>query len=1086
MNALVKAGLISLVVFAAIIAVFFLVPRGPRGPAPDDDRVAEVDARPQAPAEPKAGPEVRGTAIQAPVPRDAVKLTIEVQEKGRKRRLQGSRAMVLKAGDGDRPGDRVWESGKDGSGRWDVDLSPAAYQVRVQCPRYKGEMRLVTLIKDSPQTIVFELERGSSISGRVLAQGGGPIGGARVLALEELVAPGADLEETLINLIRIQEITGVFAAESVSAEDGTYSLDGLEYKTYTVRAIAAGYSPNEVVEIPAPRAEVDIVLPKGGSIGGSVADASNGSAVSDATVKAYAEVESQDVFRVIIAKARPPVDSARSDASGRFEFQTLGPGLYNFSIEAPGYQRGEQLKVRVAPGDRNALAFRLKPGLTLRGVVTGPSGEPVHGAKVRASVTGAGAAPRKDMVNIKFEDDSVITDEQGEYLIDTLEEGTYMVLCYHADYQTARRNDVHVRQGMDPLDLKLSHGGRLKGTVTDAASGKPLAGAKLSAADVADFHKDAVTGEDGSYLLAGLTASRAVSVNVTASGYARLRKEVKVEDNREVEESFALEPTGVVAGRVVTSGGDPIPNARVMAKKAQESGVEQTLASDVTDKDGRYSLTGIEAGENNVIRVKKSEFLEGASDVFSLKASESVDLPPIVLQLGGSLAGRVVGADGNGIGGAMVTVAFEGQTEIQQHGNPQCATNARGEFLIQGLRSGLVELVVKATHYLEKRVASVEVREGEIHRDIAIQLEQGGAVQGTVLDSKGQPVANAEVVGRDYAQGAKELRTQSGTDVRFTLEGIVSNDVIELEVSHDSFVGYSNPKVRVGTSDLQVVLKELGILVGRVVTADGKPVEAFTVQAQSLSTKDPRKQPKPQTFSPADGAFEYRGVPGGVYSVQVRAPQYSATTLADTNVPEGERVDLGDIVLNVGGIVTGTVVDSVSKAPVEGARVQIMQGSSRFLKADPTAGAGAANPVQTTGKDGTFSFSSMKGGAVTLRVTHPDYVARKVDDVNPDVAEKSQDLVIEMDQGGEITGIVLDADGKPRAGISVYLISSDTSANQTTQTDKDGTYRFQGVSSGTFTVKAHKFGTAGGGPEQAESTVEMSPGATLDVQLQLE
>jgi hypothetical protein len=246
-------------------------------------------------------------------------------------------------------------------------------------------------------------------------------------------------------------------------------------------------------------------------------------------------------------------------------------------------------------------------------------------------------------------------------------------------------------------------------------------------------------------------------------------------------------------------------------------------------------------------------------------------------------------------------------------------------------------------------------------------------------------------------------------------------------VAHDSYAGYSDPKVRVGSSDLKVVLKEHGSLHGIVTTSDGKPVESFAIQASNPATKDPRKQPKPQNFTAADGSFEYHGVPGGIYG-DPRAQYFRGDR--GRGVEEGESVDLRMVVLQVGGRVNGQVIDSVSKRPIEGAS-SITQGSSRFASrtdASTASGGPAASPIQTTGADGSFNFVGLKGGALSLRISHDGFVTRKVDDVNPDVAEKSQDLVVELDQGGEITGTVFDSEGKPRAGMSVYLIGPEATS----------------------------------------------------------
>ena len=210
--------------------------------------------------------------------------------------------------------------------------------------------------------------------------------------------------------------------------------------------------------------------------------------------------------------------------------------------------------------------------------------------------------------------------------------------------------------------------------------------------------------------------------------------------------------------------------------------------------------------------------------------------------------------------------------------------------------------------------------------------------------------------------------------------------------------------------------------------------------------------------------------------------------IAGVRVGEGEAVDLGQVELPVGGVVFGQVLDASTSRPIPGARVQIVQGSNRFLRADTVTGGSAANqsPLQTTDSDGRFKFTGLKSGTLSLKVSQSGYVSRNVDGVNPDLAEKSQDLLVELESGGEITGVVLDKSGKPRGGMAVYLISGDAQANQTMQTDKEGKFHFSGVPSGTFTVKAHKFGPGGTQNEQSEVNVDMSVGGSQDVILQLE
>jgi uncharacterized GH25 family protein len=1087
MNSLVKAALLSVAVFVVIIvSVIFLSQMREEGPlqSQDEDPVARVATQ-----EASTPALVRDAEPLKPIPpQDAVKLTVEVLGKARGRRLQGSRLVISHLTEGDRAGERIRDLGsRDSSGLFEVDLAPGVYNVRVSCRRYKGESRSLALLEGTPQTLVFKLGRGNSISGRVVSSSGGAIAGARVLALKELASADADLEEMLIGMIEIQDMTGEFAAEDVSAEDGTYQLEGLEFKSYAVRAVATGYAPNEVDGVPAPRAEVNVVLTPGGSVSGVVQDAS-GLGVEGAIVSAFQELDSQNVFKIIISKARPPVDSATSDSAGRFQFDTLGPGIYNFRIAAKGYQTSEEVKKRVADG--TTLSFSVQAGLVLRGFVSGPDGEPVPGAKVRASQVGAAAAQkRREQVSLQFDRDALETDAQGEFVLDTLAEGAYMLLCWQTDgdYATLRRNDVHVRPGMDPLHLQLDRGGRIRGKVLDEATGDPIAGARISANDVADLRKEAVSGEHGSFVLRGLaTAGRSVMVSVNAPDYGRGKRQIKVQRNQDQEEIFELTPTGVVLGRVVNSVGDAIPGARVMAKQTQEaSGVEQTLATDVSDRDGKFSLSGIDAGENRWIRVKKSQYLDGHSETFTLDPSQSTEVGDITLELGATLKGTVLGADGKGVRDCQVIIALEGQTDLQYGGNPSNHTNANGDFVIGGLNSGMVDVVVKASHFLEKRVNGIKMIEGQQFILDPIHLEQGSSVNGRVVNTRGEPVSNAEVVARDYSQGAKEIRTATTADGTFSVENVLAEDFIEIAVTHTNFGDYSNDKVSVAGPELEVVLKEYGRLRGIVVDPDGQPVMSFAVHPQKAEGSGGRRKGlKPQTFSPPDGAFEYMGVPNGDYTIAIRAPAYAAVSIPVT-IGEGQVFDLGEIELQTGGIVSGTVIDSVDGAPLRGASVQVVQGSSKFLK-DAGSTAGGGDPLQKTDADGNFAFARLKSGPLTLRVSQPGYVTKKEEKVNPDSGADARNLIIELDQSGEIRGLVVDSDNKAMVSMSVFLMGAKAGGNQRTQTDRQGKFRFSGVGAGGYTLKAHQFGKGNAAAVQAEKSVEMDPGQRMDVRLQLE
>ena len=311
-------------------------------------------------------------------------------------------------------------------------------------------------------------------------------------------------------------------------------------------------------------------------------------------------------------------------------------------------------------------------------------------------------------------------------------------------------------------------------------------------------------------------------------------------------------------------------------------------------------------------------------------------------------------------------------------------------------------------------------------------------------------------------------------------------------MTHDSYASFSQERAPVNGTEIEVVLRELGKLTGTVLDSEGRTVQSFSVLAQGATeSKDPRKRLKAETFNTKDGKFEYRGVPGGVYSVSIRAPAYASETVPDVQVAEGEVVDLGDIVLEAGGTITGKVIDGGTQRGLEGARVQVVQGASRFVKNDPSSIVGGGspattNPIQTTGPDGSFTFSGLKSGNLSLRISHEGFVTQKINDVNPNDATRARNLTVSLDRGGAITGTVVDKSGQARTGMPVYLIGASADSNQTMKSDAEGRFHFDSVPPGAFTVKAHNFGGAGRKAEVGEVRLEMTSGGTLEVVIEVE
>lgn len=1084
MNSTTKAALVSAVFFTVIIAGFVVFwdvdePEPPRvEDGPEVVREEELEA--------DSGRTTLPT-ITSVVQRDAVEITVEVVDVGSQRPLTRSRLGVSQLAEGQQRGSGyVWDSSQSNSrsGRFEFQLAPGSYELHAQCAGFSGERVEITVVRGQPQNLVVELDKGTSISGRVLDRSGRGVSGARVLALKDISAPDADLEEMLIQLIDLEKMTSeeALVAETVSAEDGSYQLDGLQSSAlhgtfYTVRAVATEYTPAEQSEVPAPRREVDLTLSPGGVVSGVVVD-QNGGGVADAIVEAYIEPTTKSMFQIIQQKSRPPMDVATTGGNGSFRFETLGDGVFNFVVQAPGHQATTRMKEKVY--GETEFRFELMTGLDMSGVVLGPDDEPVVGARIRHQKIGGSASARPEIAVISFDDNSVSSDERGAFTFDTLGDGEYNLIVYHPDYQTLRRKGVRPETG--EISLRMAFGGRIRGVVT-SADGVPVMGARLVASDVADFSKETVTDQDGSYVLSGLqTGRRHVSLTVNADGFARARRDVTGLGAQELEEDFELDPTGRLVGRVVDSNGEAVEGARVEVKRSdQNQSVDYTMARGQTDSSGRFEVSDVESSEELWIRVKHRGYLATATEFFSMEVGAGLELPDIVLQLGGTIAGRVEGPNGEPVSGCEVTVRYQGQTDNTMATNPSHNTRSDGRFVLRGLEAGSVDLVAKPVDFVEATLPGINVVEGQVNDDVVIRLERGSSVGGRIVDDKGEPVPGATITARDFTQGASEVTSVSHVDGRFTVNKILSEATVEIEVTHPDFSDHIAESIDVGRSDVEIVLTRLGKIYGRVKMEDGTAVGAFTLQPQpEKGTARDRRRLRSKTFNFDDGRFEYTGVPPGTYTIQINAPDFGTATVTGVIVEAGSEIHLRDIVLSSGGSVGGRVIDTDTGEPVFGARISVVQGMTRFVK-DESAGR-IPRSTKVTDSNGGFSIDGLKSGSLTLRIHHVEYLQMEVS-VDPGDAG-AEDLEIAIERGATIHGEVLNADGEPRPNMNVFLRGgAGDSDNKQARTSKNGKFRFNNVRAGSYEVRAHTFVQTDAEFEAVE--VDVEPGQTVPVRIQM-
>jgi hypothetical protein len=396
-----------------------------------------------------------------------------------------------------------------------------------------------------------------------------------------------------------------------------------------------------------------------------------------------------------------------------------------------------------------------------------------------------------------------------------------------------------------------------------------------------------------------------------------------------------------------------------------------------------------------------------------LAAGQQLGGVDIAMFRGGVIPGRVTDDFGEPVTRAMVFASrvMPGSTSVQRMGvNAQ--TDDQGRFRLFGLEPGDYVIAAETrnfgppvegetegfavTYYPsatnEREAARVRVSGSTDATDVEIQLIRTRTfrITGTVMNSKGQVVANANVmlmrpsVGGGFSSGGMNR----GADGKFIIRDVIPGEY-RLVVRPN---GPSSPSDEANAKGLRpeyatvplnvvsdiddlVVVTQPGVsIVGRVVVAEGTPatLPRIRVQAQPGDRSSFMMGPPPNTTSGADGQFTLNDVygpllirgypqgdgPGTMPGYTLKAVMLGGTDITDTPVefkPEHSR-HLEIVLTSRASTLEGTVTDE-NGAPAEDVMVLL-------IPEDKTSWRSGSARLRMTGlqKEGRFSATRLLAG----------------------------------------------------------------------------------------------------------------------------
>ncbi|MBL8766799.1 MAG: carboxypeptidase regulatory-like domain-containing protein [Planctomycetes bacterium] len=724
-------------------------------------------------------------------------------------------------------------------------------------------------------------------SGRIIGRDGKPLAGVEVHAVRRV-----SLKETTKFGVEFDaKRGGRFARSAVSDELGRFTIievvpsddymvvaetkDGLMGQRWGVEALE-----KLVFEVG------DIALRAGARVRGTVRTEAGGT-VANARITVGWSWDAHDVV---------------SDAKGAFDAGIVYPGQQQIQLDAKGYALKDAVQREFVEGDDvDDLELVVIPSAMISGRVYDESGRGIANASIWASKQ----QTEEDGWNGVWIGGSTVTAADGTFEFGSMSPGKYQLNVDAPGYMSAYKE---IDAGGPPLEFPMTRANWIEGLVVDAQSGAPVKPESIRLHWIPPWERDNPNAEleqfwgnddqvdlfdDGRFKY-GLEASGTFVVEATAAGYGAGRSErfvlsehgsatgilVRLEKSLDlvvtVLDAATRQPvTGAVAEAwtlVREEGDDNVHQIRALGYSGGRTDSVSRFGGQLGERrsrvptaaDGTAKLHSVQPGMHAVI-ARKDGYARGRVNDIEIVRGQAPGPVEVLLNAGGSITGRITNENSEPEPAIKVfafsvdnergeAVSLEGGVYTIEHLPP-------GRYRVEAQPEGGMYVNERNNRRRDGRELTMQerfpvvVEEGRATpQDLKVERIIPGSLKG-VITINGRPTAglnvsvawvdpNARGRRNNYGWwGGNQAKTDAMGNFTFRRLRPGTYTVTVNQGWRRSFqVGEAvvNPGVESNVSfDVQ-----LGGVYGRVVDADGKPVQNVQMWAY-------RKQ--------ADGSSQWSG-----------------------------------------------------------------------------------------------------------------------------------------------------------------------------------------------------------------------------------
>lgn len=606
----------------------------------------------------------------------------------------------------------------------------------------------------------------------------------------------------------------------------------------------------------------------------------------------------------------------------------------------------------------------------------------------------------------------------------SLKSGSFTISAAKQGYTSsaATQLTVTVAQTISGINFTLTpNPSSVTGTVTDAA-GAALPGAVISVAGVSSAQSVSV----GTYTLSLPSGTHTVTVSKT--GYiAPQPVTLTLQPGQTLAGiNFSLSPNASVISGVVTSLGQPLPQARVTAI----SGSTQFSAQ--TNAQGEY-LISLPAGSWSVTAAK-SGFLTGAPLTVALGPGQSNSNANFSLtENTAQFTGTILGA-GQPLSGATVTFRDTANATVSS----ATVTSISGDYAITLEAGKVYRMTATKTGYSTATATSALTVAGAAYVLNGSVTANPSSVSGTVRSGSNQLGLTGVLVQLVNTATGNVIDTVS-TDFNGNYTLGAAAGTYKVKVSRP---GYTRDSLTVTlalgqnvTSINFSVNENFAVLTGSFKEASGTAIQSALVNLSGAGNA---------TISTgADGGFTITGLIGGRYSVRFTKTGYADTTVANVVLNDGQSATLNVVGKKLTAKISGTV--TASSTPVAGATVTAISSLGVQF-------------TTLTAANGTYEIPGLNTGTYTVTASRTGFTSSQSVNVTLTLSSLNgtaniTDLVA---NNAKVYGTIKDNQNNPVLNATVVV--AGTLGSNTASTTTTGEYRIINLAPGSYTVTVSKQG----------------------------